>query len=109
MGKTRYLVVERNVNRMNRKDVEDFQYLLKNVATLKTPGKKKLFRLQRRLLEQGVIVPYTRDQARAAMIETYKSFPWWKKASLRIRFHGKETVKRIKRKWALVKLWWVTR
>lgn len=105
----RYLVVERKVNRGNRRDVEDLRRLTMKGATLNEAGMKKLVRLQTRLMKEGVIVPYTRDQARTAMVEAYKAFPLWKRASLRVRFHGRQALKWLQRQWAKFQLWWVSR
>lgn len=103
------MVVEAKVTRENRRDVEQLQELLRNVDNLKAPGKKKLVRLQVRLQREGVIVPYNRNEARAAMVEAYKAFPWWKKAALRFKFHKREALKWLRRQWARLQLWWVTK
>lgn len=105
----RFLVVERKVNRTNRKDVEDFQRLTAVGATPGPNGLKKLVRLQTRLQKEGVIVSYSRDQARVAMVEAYKAFPWWKRAVLRVRYHKKLALKWLQRQWSRLQLWWVTR
>jgi len=105
------MVVEAKVNRGNRRDVEQLQDLSARAheGTLKEVGKKKLVRLQVRLAKEGVIVPYNRDHVRAAMVDTYKSFPWWKKALLRWRYHKKLTIAWVRRQWVRLQMWWVSR
>jgi len=109
MAKHRFLVVEAKVNRSNRKDVEDLQSLTAKLANLKTPGKKKLVRLQTRLQREGVIVPATQGRLREAARDLYQSFPWWKKLHLRFRFHRRRAYVWAHNKWISFKTWWVTK
>jgi len=108
---TRFLVVERMVNRTNRKDVEDFQALSAKAAAgkLKTPGKKKLVRLQVRLQREGVIIAATRDHLRSAARDLYASFPWWKKLHLRMRYRRRVIYVWIVNQWKRLQLWWITK
>lgn len=85
----RFAIVEARVNNHNRSAVASFARLV-NASTerkLKPAECKRFGRLQTQLMRQGAIILLTRQVITAQARALYSSLPWWKKLSLRVRYH----------------------
>lgn len=102
----RFAIVERRVNSQNRSAVEHFARLARasTERKLKPVETKRFARLQTQLMRTGVIIVLTKkvvtDQARAI----YSALPWWKKLSLRVRYHMRGMRNRAEWHWMRLRL-----
>lgn len=87
-----WAVDNERVTREHRADVEEFQRLqgLKSEGRLRTPGRKRMLRIQTRLQKFKIIRRITHEDLRAAAQRKYDSMWFWERWRLRLAFYRKQ-------------------
>lgn len=85
---SKFAIVDRRVNRGNQAAVAEFARLagISVDRKLKPAEAKRFARLQTQLMRIGVVVPLTKAIVTQHARVLYRSLPWWKKLSLRVRY-----------------------
>jgi hypothetical protein len=84
----RFAICDSRVTRDNRRAVEEFARLATTSSQrqLKPNEAKRFARLQVQLMRTKVVVPLTKKVVKEQARSIYHALPWWKKATLHVRY-----------------------